>query len=414
MHQAPPVESRELLPPLLACLPTTFISPRPPPALLPLLAPVLRQRCAYIGATATGNDGWVKLLSWDAERAAKLPSIVEHLDLEPHPVSGEVEIDDPRAVKYRRLDDETLHARLELDQFDLSPTYLWCETDEHGDTGAGWKLADLRSLEDIEEDVEWYSSISEAETAASTTKIDVPQTNGSGQYTVRRPAQSEPEEEEEDDDYWASYDRTPGRTPAQKLSPAPPTASNAQQSGRQRTQSELQYFERYGSEVQPAMDGHDPDEDHPEIGESTLNGDSFTRGEQHHPHEDPLARPQTTENDPPPYRPESREPWQKALYPHDSARGSTALEQGIQSDLSMPRPISPTSSHSSVAKLESEAEAMSSAESSSRAEIGIKQHISTDIKSLFRLAKSVGMERKEFERIVRTELDVLGMMEQDE
>ena len=49
-----------------------------------------------------------------------------------------------------------------------------------------------------------------------------------------------------------------------------------------------------------------------------------------------------------------------------------------------------------------------------RAQFGIKQHISTDIKSLFRLAKSAGMDRGEFERIVRTELEVLGLMEEGE
>ena len=48
---------------------------------------------------------------------------------------------------------------------------------------------------------------------------------------------------------------------------------------------------------------------------------------------------------------------------------------------------------------------------SDRAEMGIKQHIATDIKSLFRLARSVGMDRREFERIVRTELDLLALME---
>jgi hypothetical protein len=43
--------------------------------------------------------------------------------------------------------------------------------------------------------------------------------------------------------------------------------------------------------------------------------------------------------------------------------------------------------------------------------VGIKQHISTDIKSLYRLAKSGGIERAEFERIVKTELDMLAMMD---
>jgi hypothetical protein len=49
-----------------------------------------------------------------------------------------------------------------------------------------------------------------------------------------------------------------------------------------------------------------------------------------------------------------------------------------------------------------------------QAQRGIKMHISTDIKSLFRLAKSSGMDRAEFEDIIRRELDVLSLLEQDE
>ena len=50
----------------------------------------------------------------------------------------------------------------------------------------------------------------------------------------------------------------------------------------------------------------------------------------------------------------------------------------------------------------------------SRAQMGIKQHISTDIKSLYRLAKSVGMDRDEFERVVKRELEVLSFMDMEE
>ncbi len=41
----------------------------------------------------------------------------------------------------------------------------------------------------------------------------------------------------------------------------------------------------------------------------------------------------------------------------------------------------------------------------------MKQHISTEIKSLFRLAQGCGIEREEFSRVVRTELQVLGVLE---
>ena len=69
-----------------------------------------------------------------------------------------------------------------------------------------------------------------------------------------------------------------------------------------------------------------------------------------------------------------------------------------------PQPSS-SSSPRSIKSLEAKAE------SQSQAEVAIKQHISTDLKSLYRLARSSGISRDEFERIVKTELEVLPLME---
>jgi hypothetical protein len=60
-----------------------------------------------------------------------------------------------------------------------------------------------------------------------------------------------------------------------------------------------------------------------------------------------------------------------------------------------------------VAKLEE------SAEKRDQSEFGVKQHISRSIRSLFLLSRASGIDREEFERMVRTELDVLGMHEED-
>jgi len=423
MHHPPPPDSRELLPPLLACLPTAFLSPQPPPALLPALAPILRQRVAFMSTSEqrTGH-GWLPLLQWDPERAAKLPEVVERIQLEPHPVSGELELDDVRPAKYRRLDDETLHARLEVEQFELLPVFVWCEDDEHAQTGPGWKLAELRTLEDQDNGAEWFASIPEANDATNTHSIAVPQaTNGvNGHQPSATPAEEDEEEEDDDGSYWAAYDRTPGaRTPAATRSPAPTTNNNS--NNRQRTQSELEYFNRYG-DVQPAMDGHDPDEEMPEEirGESTLNG----RPLNHNPHAQQPTPPTSRSLHP-------LDTQHKPNRAHDSAI-ATALTQSLSGAdaLSMPRPISPASStHSSVDRLEEQAQAMSASASATaadaekgdgrvngddRAQAGIKQHISTDIKSLFRLARSVGMERGEFVEVVGRELGVLGMFERDD
>jgi hypothetical protein len=58
-----------------------------------------------------------------------------------------------------------------------------------------------------------------------------------------------------------------------------------------------------------------------------------------------------------------------------------------------------------VAKLEE------SAGKQEQSEFGVKQHISRSIRSLFLLSRAAGIDRQEFERMVRTELDVLGMVE---
>jgi hypothetical protein len=81
--------------------------------------------------------------------------------------------------------------------------------------------------------------------------------------------------------------------------------------------------------------------------------------------------------------------------------------------LAHPRPGSSTGSSGSdtVEKLERRAAARDSREQS---ETGIKQHIGTSIKSLYRLAKVAGIDRAEFERLVRTELDCLALMDEDD
>jgi hypothetical protein len=79
--------------------------------------------------------------------------------------------------------------------------------------------------------------------------------------------------------------------------------------------------------------------------------------------------------------------------------------------LKQPRPGSSGSSGSdTVAKLEKRA----AQRERDVSEVGIKQHIGTSVKSLYRLARGVGIGRGEFERIVRTELECLGLMDEDD
>jgi hypothetical protein len=313
-----------------------------------------------------------------------LPAAVERIQIEPHPVSGEVEIEDVDVIQYRRLDSETLHCRLHVDEFNLLPIYLWCMGDGQGG-GSGWRLAELKTLEDKDDGSEWQGSVQDADR------------NISHSRSQRSPSSNTGKAEADDDDdsaYWAAYDRTPGRTPA-KRSPAPAT-NKSNSSVQLPTTSELAYFARYMAEVQPAMDPNDPSQQGIVPVESTLNGNTFTAGIRevdHDPNEPTISGP--SNYDPP------LSPQQPAF-----SGGSSVQPNGAEDTILHPRPSSSSSSSSgSVDRLEREAA------SHSQAEVGIKQHISTDIKSLYRLARSAGIDRVEFERIVKTELEVLSMMD---
>lgn len=384
----PRPDSRELLPPLLACLSTASIAKEAPPGLLPLLSPILRQRLQLLAS----ND-WLSLLCWDREAGSRLPQVIETINVEPHPASGEIEVEEPDQILYRRSDPETLHTRLELGEFGLLPTYLWCTG---GESGSRWLLAELRGMQDSDDGTQWFASMSEADEAGYRRKTA--KSNG----VTSQPAVSQPEpakaEDDDDDSYWAAYDRTPGQTPQLKRSPAP--MSGRTQVGP--TQSELEYFARYASEVQPALDAHDPDEENPAAGESTLNGNTlnYTRDMQTEPLETSNLGPNGYDSSMPPAHISER------ANGNDGPEHMDVIHQDDFSALNHPRPSSSASTNS-VERLERKAE------NYSQAEIAIKQHISTDIKSLFRLAKASGIDREEFERIIKRELDVLPLLEQE-
>lgn len=418
----PPPDPRSLLPPLLACLPTAFASPRPPPALLPLLSPILRQRVQLLSPTdttpppsSTTTDSWLPLLCWDPHRASRLASIVERIHLEPHPVSGEIELRDVDSILYRRLDEETLHSRIDVRDVGLSAVYVWCAADELNAEN-GWRLAELVGMEDVEAGPRWLESMAEADEHARTgrtwadpssrasngTRTSIPPSTYS--HDTHHPTTNDDADDDDgEDDYWAAYDRTPGRTPARtpaaKRSPAPrQTASSAAAAAitRDRSSSELEYFARYGAEVQPALDAHDPSEAQPEPGTSTLTGSQA----------------------PPPYYaaatpsanglPDAINTDFHTINTTDSNSHPNDTTNTSPITLSHPRPSSSGSSgRASVARLEQ------SAAQRTRAEMGVRQHISTDVKSLFRLARAAGIERDEFEELVRTELEMLCLADME-
>ncbi|KAJ5902608.1 hypothetical protein N7495_003136 [Penicillium taxi] len=369
-----PPNPRLLLQPLLACLPTASVSPRPPPALLPLLSPILRQRVQILTSLSTSNESWLRLLCWDNAKAERLQTLIDGANFEPHPSSGEIELSDDLPVSYKRIDDETLRSQVLVTEFNLVVIYLWCPTDDTGG-GPAWRIAELLPHDDPVDEPEWAPTMSDANIQTNT-KIQ----ESSVQATGSEPEQvkeSNDQEQQDDDDYWAQYDATPSRTPG-------PGASTPNKSAGPAGQSEASYFSQYG-DVQPAMDSHDPSEEQSEIGPSSLGGDMLAS----------LLRKQINGLD------EQEKPRTNGY-----ASGDMLNTEGARR-LSHPRPESASSNNSAVAKLEDKAE------SQSNHEVGVKQHIGTSIKSLFRLAKASGISRNEFESMVQVELELLKVTDQD-
>lgn len=358
-----PPEPRTLLPPLLACLPTAFVSPQPPPVLLPLLSPVLRQRVQVLGSLpASSTESWLRLLCWDSGKAERLQTVVDETTFEPHPVSGEIELPDDIPVEYKRVDEETLQSRVLLSDYRLQAVYLWCPNDKEGG-GPGWRVAELLPHEgNTEIEGVWSRSIAEANAHSKERLME------DALRAVEKEEQAAKDAEDDDDDYWAQYDATPGRTPSTKT-PAPDARQDV---------SEASYFSQY-ADVQPAMDSHDPSEEQPDLGPSSLAGDLLANLLK------PYADSQVSGN-----------------APHVNGNGNTHMA------LSHPRPSSASSTSSeAVARLELEAE------NQSACEVGVKQHISSNIKSLFRLARATGITRAEFRSLVKTELELLNVSDDD-
>lgn len=364
---APP-DAPGLLAPFLPALPAAAVSTEPAIAVLPLLSPILRQRVQLLSPSST--EPWLRLLCYDISKAAKLSETVQNGSLEPHPVSGEVEVDwDYDAeTRFRRLDEETIQALVVLAELGLAFQLVYCVNDAEGG-GDGWRVGEVTIADKSSPFAQFggAATVAQAEqqftdgqTRKTTPSINVaaPDTNGVAAE----------QDEDEDDGYWDRYDATPARTPARtpnlKTPPVPASLG---------ADVEDDYYAQY-DDVQPAMDNHDPDEEMPE---------------QHAP--PPLGLGAATNG----------HITDKPEVSLDDVRAATTA------GLLHPRPESSASSNGShtVARLEA------TAGKQEQNEFGVKQHVSRSIRSLYMLAKASGIDRAEFEQLVQTELDVLGMLE---
>ena len=363
---------RSLLPPLLACLPTAFVSPRPPPALLPLLSPILRHRVQLLATTSSSSsESWLPLLCWDSDLAQELTNLVTESDVfELHPISGEIEIGSIEPLRYRRLDEETLQARIAVPETGLTVIVVWDETDQDGESNA-WRIAEVKPIDDLD-DVQsghWCQSMAEAEERAHQKAFEEAiREHGTAAATLN--PRTEPLTPENDDAYWAQYDNTPARTPGPH--------QNGDDYKDSKDASEAEYFQRY-AQVQPEMDNDDPSGPRDAIGPTTLDVNAMT-----------------SSNGTIVPRPELGDPLSN-ISTNDPVRGQ-----------SHPAASPPTSAPAAVSRLEQQAAALSITDPA------IKQHVSFSIKSLYRLCRGSGMERNDFENLVQTELLSLHMSEVEE
>ncbi|KAG6278907.1 hypothetical protein E4U48_000318 [Claviceps purpurea] len=393
---SPPSPAR-LLAPILPALPAAAASPQPAPQVLPLLSPILRQRVQLLSGpgSSSGPEPWLRLLCYDPAKAVRLADLVSGPALEPHPVSGEVEIDwDCDAeTRYRRLDQETLQALVVLSEVGLAFQLVYCLHDEEGIDGAnGWRIGEVTTVETSSPFTQFggAASIAEAERLYEEGKSgrkDVSSRGGNDGGVLQRDVQEGGKnnsgsnknnnndtkdannggtgdvavDENEDDDYWDLYDKTPAQTPMGKhRSPAPVQAQGGTPSA---AAAEDAYFAQY-ADVQPAMDNHDPDEE--AQAQQLLNVNVAGS----------VAARAPTEREPP--------------------------------TLQQPHPDSPTASPAAntIAHLEQ------CAGNQTRNEFSVKQHISRTIRSLAMLATASGIDTEEFSSLVKTELELLSMVDE--
>lgn len=425
-----PPDVQAIVSPILSALPAAAMSPEPAPATLQLLTPILRQKVQVLKSSGP----WLGLLqSSSTTDKTRLSEIARSSKLEPHPVSGEIEVDWDRdvQVRFRRLDQETLQGLVVLKELDLFFRLVFCASGEEG-PGEGWKVGEVGvakkpdgSLCELDSFCGYHSvSTAEKEFGDEAKKVSPANpTDGKATqalYDAQAPDDADDDDDDDDEGYWDRYDATPARTPAAKRSPAPQSMQRAtgQSPYNGGSAAEAEYFSRYDS-VQPALDNHDPDEEvHVQAAAPSLGLGSHTN-HIHAPVPAPrlgMAAGLATVDSPESSvgtnigSPETANGRKLSLSTHSSPPSYTqaAEENGDAKQtaaLLHPRPASAASSKGSdsVARLEEAAE-----------NFGVKQHISRSIKSLFQLSRASGMDRDEFEALVKRELDVLGMMAEDD
>ncbi|KAG6001437.1 hypothetical protein E4U21_004326 [Claviceps maximensis] len=403
-----------LLAPILPVLPVAAACAQPATQVLPLLSPILRQRVQLL----SGSDPWLRLLCYDAAKAVRLAAIVCGPALEPHPVSGEVEIDwaYDAQTRYRRLDQETLQALVALPELGLAFRLVHCVHDKEGGDADGWRIGEVTVADKplpfsqfggsstiAEAEQVYRNGVVSARTNRGPGALQREQVdNGGGQdcnTNTNNEHDHDDDDDDDDDDYWNLYDKTPAnRSPAPQSSAARPDSSRPQHKPSSSTQEEEDaYFAQY-AHVQPAMDNHDPDEQ--AHAEQLLDLPSSIQ---------PTSQPNRQLSPQRTLSPKSQ-PKSKSESESESKFGFQPQPQAQPqyTPLQQPHPDSKSSSptHDTIARLEH------FAGQQTQNEYGVRQHISRSIRSLYLLAASSSIPVDDFSSLVRTELECLSMMDE--
>lgn len=443
MAQIPNPNVEDLLPPFLAHIPIAFSSSQPPPSLLVLLAPILRSRVTLLSGPSLPHagvasnslpslaDSWLSHLTWSSSGAELCESLSQQ-DFSPHP-SGEFEIGEYEFKGIRRSDEETIKSRVELPERGIEVFFLWVEKSvgsrimgmqagEDAVEEEGWKIVDVKLINDkssgshqVEE--KWYPTVAEAEECyrrekeAQKQHQTVKETQLVTSPPVVNPylplptsSQNQQDNEDEDDSYWDMYDRSPARTPAVQH--------------QTHIQNDDEYFARYNN-VEAALDKESTEPEPAAPGRVWYNAPVTYSSHSGVSQNTTLQQPQVslqaliTQTPPapstfPPFTVPMSPPISSTSKPTSLASSTPPLQATTEIKAPSPRGSPRAGSPSSVSSLER------LAAKQMQAETGVKQHIGTTIKSLFRMARVVGMDREEFDRVVRTELEILGMVEEEE
>ncbi|CAF9921065.1 MAG: hypothetical protein GOMPHAMPRED_002218 [Gomphillus americanus] len=358
--QFPSPDVDKLLLPFLNCLPLAFENPQPPPMLLPLLSPVLRQRIRiHSDEYEIWTASWIPFLCWDSVEAEELVSIAQHdISSDKNRILGKLEFGELERASYRKLDEETLQARTRVSELSIAISCTWCTNDTEGGED-GWRISNVGPHRSYSNDdsSSWYPTIDAAYQMYEKDHTQVNQLAANEMHSANGNAHASDgldDEDTDEDSYWSRYDQRQLESPFGAAVPGQAGIGNLD------INEEEDYYNRYDT-VQPEIDANDPAEDTTAIGKSSLPGNLLIQQQR--------QAPEATEN----------------------------------KDLVHIRPSS--SSSSTVPHLEQ------FAQHQSQAEIAIQQHISSTIKSLYRLTKGAGIDVADFKRLVENEMECLSLME---